>query len=32
MAKNFKNIYKRFYQWICICRKNIIKLKIIYDI
>ena len=32
MAKNFRIIYTRCYQWLCICRKNIIKFKIIYAI
>ena len=27
MAKNVKEIHKRCYQWLCICRKNIIKFK-----
>jgi len=34
MTKNYKRIYKRYYQWLCICRKNIIifELSIAYNI
>ena len=32
MAKIFKKIYKRCYQWLYICRKNIINFKIMYAI
>ena len=32
VAKHFKTIYKRCYQWLFICRKNIMKFKIIYAI
>ena len=28
MAKIFKKIHKICYQWLCICRKNIIKRKL----
>jgi len=28
MTKNYKKIYKRYYQWLCICRKNIINFKL----
>jgi len=34
ITKNYKKIYKRYYQWLCICRKNIIifKLSMAYNI
>ena len=32
MTKNLKNIYKRYYQWLYICRENIIIIEIIYFI
>ena len=28
--KILKNIYKRYYKWLCICRRNIMNFKIIY--
>ena len=32
MTKNFKKIYNRYYQCLCICRKNITISQMIYDI
>jgi len=34
MTKNYKKIYKRYYQWLCIYKKNIIifKLSMAYNI
>ena len=32
MTKNFKNIWNRYYQWLCICRKNIIIFKSLLNI
>ena len=28
--KKIQKIYKRYYKWLCICRRNIMNFKIIY--